>query len=243
MNEQLNAPMPSGTPGFAGWFSTWMTAVTKPNEQTFAEMAEHPDAQSNNQAFIWVFLAGTIAALISGVLQAILGLAGFEAVPGLADLFGGNAQRGVGVTLGIAICSSPVAGALGTLGFAIGVGVIQWIAKLFKGIGTYSQLAYTMAAVTVPFTLVSSILTPFSVIPYVVYCASGVSILLGLYAFVLQLMAVKGVNKFGWGQALGSVLLPGFVLACCAVVVITVMASLGAAVGETFNSINQNLAP
>jgi NADH:ubiquinone oxidoreductase subunit B-like Fe-S oxidoreductase len=56
-------------------------------------------------------------------------------------------------------------------------------------------------------------------------------------------MAVKGVNKFGWGQALGSVLLPGFVLACCAVVVIAVMASLGAAVGETFNSINQNLAP
>ena len=235
--------MPSGAPGFAGWFSTWMTAVTKPNEQTFAEMAEHPDAQSNNRAFIWVFLAGTIAALITGVLQAILGLAGFEAAPGLADLFGGNVQRGVGVTLGIAICSSPVAGALGTLGFAIGVGVIQWIAKMFKGTGTYSQLAYPMAAVTVPFTLVSSILTPFSVIPYVVYCTSGVSILLGLYAFVLQLMAVKGVNKFGWGQALGSVLLPGFVLACCAVVVITVMASLGAAVGETFNSINQNLAP
>ena len=243
MNEQSNAPMPSDAPGFAGWFSTWMTAVTKPNEQTFAEMAEHPDAQSNNRAFIWVFLAGTIAALISGVLQAILGLAGFEAVLGLADLFGGSAQRGVGVTLGIAICSSPVAGALGTLGFAIGVGVIQWIAKMFKGIGTYSQLAYAMAAVTVPFTLVSSILTPFSVIPYVVYCTSGVSILLGLYAFMLQLMAVKGVNKFGWGQALGSVLLPGFVLACCAVVVITVMASLGAAVGETFNSINQNLAP
>jgi len=243
MNEQSNAPMPSDAPGFAGWFSTWMTAVTKPNEQTFAEMAEHPDAQSNNRAFIWVFLAGTIAALITGVLQAILGLAGFEAVPGLADLFGGNAQRGVGVTLGIAICSSPVAGALGTLGFAIGVGVIQWIAKMFKGTGTYSQLAYTMAAVTVPFTLVSSILTPFSVIPYVVYCTSGLSILLGLYALVLQLMAVKGVNKFGWGQALGSVLLPGFVLACCAVVVITVMASLGAAVGETFNSINQNLAP
>ena len=244
MNEQSNAPMPDGTPGFAGWFSTWMTAVTKPNEQTFAEMAEHPDAQSNNRAFVWVFLAGTIAALIGGVLRAILQLAGVASqVPGLGDLFGGNVQRGVGVTLGIAICSSPVAGALGTLGFAIGVGVIQWIAKMFKGTGTYSQLAYTMAAVTVPFTLVSSFLTPFSAIPYVGYCISGISLLLGLYALVLQLMAVKGVNKFGWGQALGSVLLPGFVLACCAVVVIAVMASLGAAVGETFNSINQNLAP
>jgi hypothetical protein len=244
MNEQSNAPMPSGAPGFAGWFSTWMTAVTKPNEQTFADLAERPEAQSNNQAFMWVFLAGTIAALISGIFQAILQLAGVAAqVPGLGDLFGGNAQRGVGVALGIAICSSPIAGALGALFFAIGVGVIQWIAKMFKGTGTFSQLAYTMAAITVPFTLVSAFLTPFSAIPYVGYCISGISLLLGLYALVLQLMAVKGVNKFGWGQALGSVLLPGFVLVCCAVVVIAVMASLGAAVGESFNSINQTLTP
>ena len=243
MNEQSNAPMPSATPGFAGWFSTWMTAVTKPNEQTFADLAQHPDAQTNNRAFTWVFLAATISALITGVLQAILGLAGYEAAPGLADMFGGNVQRGAGVTLGIAICSAPIAGAIGTLGFAIIVGIIQWIAKMFKGTGTFSQLAYTMAAVTVPFSLVSSILTPFSVIPYVVYCTSALSLVLGLYAFALQVMAVKAVNKLGWGQAVASVLLPGFVLACCAVVVITGMAALGASVGETFNSINQSLAP
>jgi len=246
MNEQSNTPMssePAQSAGFAGWFSIWMTAVTKPNEQTFATLAEHPDAQSNGRAFTWVFLAGTISALITGVFQAILGLAGFAAGPGMSDLFGGSAQRGVAVALGIAICGSPVFGAIATLGFAIGVGIIQWVAKMFKGTGTFSQLAYTMAAVSVPFTLVSSFLTPFSVIPYVGLCISGVSALLGLYVLVLEVMAVKGVNKFGWGQATGSVFLPGLVLACCAVVIIVAMTTLGLAVGDTFNQINQTLTP
>ena len=238
MNEQSNTPMSAGPAGIAGWFSTWMTAVTKPNEQTFASMAEHPDAMSNSRAFTWVFLAGTISALISGVFQAILGLAGFSSTPGLADLFG-SAERGVAFTLGITMCISPVAGAVGALFFAIGVGIIQWVAKMFKGTGTFSQLAYTMAAVSVPFTLVYSVLTPFSAIPYVGICTGLVSSLLGLYALALEIMAVKGVNKFGWGQAIGSVLLPSLVLVCCVFVVVAGMAALGVAVGDTFNSVNQ----
>jgi hypothetical protein len=241
MNDQSNAPMSAGSDGIAGWFSVWITAVTKPNEQTYATLAEHPDAQTNNRAFLWVFLAGTISALISGVFQAILGLAGFTAAAGMGDLFGVGAQRGVVAGLGIAICSSPVIGAIATLGFAIGVGIIQWIAKMFKGTGTFSRMAYTMAAVTVPFTLISALLTPFSVIPFVGLCTSGISILLGLYVLVLEIMAVKGVNKFGWGEAAGSVLLPGLVLVCCAVVVITGMTTLGLAVGDTFDSINPSL--
>src|SRR4026208_8753 len=114
MNEQSNAPMPVEPAGMAGWFATWMTAVTKPNEQTFATMAEHPDAMSVNRAFTWVFLAGTISAMINGILQAVLQLAGFASqTPGVGDLFGGNVQRGVGFEFGVALCVSPLAGALG----------------------------------------------------------------------------------------------------------------------------------
>ena len=247
MNEQPNVPMTSGSAdsaGFAGWLSTWMTAVTKPSEQTYAMLAEHPDARSNNRAFTWVFLGGTISALISGLLQAILELAGFPSqTPSLGQLFGGNAAQGGMLSLGIAICASPIAGALATLFFAIGVGIIQWVAKMFKGTGTFSQLAYTVAAISVPFSIVSSILTPFSAIQYVNICMGLLGIGLGIYGLVLQVMAVKAVNKFGWGEAAGSVLLPGLLIGCCAVVVIVGMASLGVAVSDTFNSINQSLAP
>lgn len=245
MNDQKNTSMstePSAPPGFEGWFSTWITAVTKPNEQTYITMAEHPDAQSNSRAFTWVFLAGTVSALISGVLQALLQLAGFSAqIPGLFSLFGGSAQRGIAFVLGVSICSSPIIGALAVLGFAVGVGIVQWVAKMFKGIGTFSQLAYVIAAISVPFTLVSSILTPFSAIPLLGICTGLVSIGIGIYALVLQLMAVKGVNKFGWGGAIGSVFLPWLVLVCCTVGVVAIMVQLGPRVNDTFNSINQSL--
>jgi len=100
------------------------------------------------------------------------------------------------------------------------VAIIQWIAKLFGGTGTYEKLLYAFAAITLPFTIISSILALFSVIPYVGICTGVISIGLSIYVLVLQVMAVKGVNRFDWGPALGSVLIPGctiFILCACLV--------------------------
>ncbi|MGZ9223404.1 MAG: hypothetical protein ACXW4Q_14960, partial [Anaerolineales bacterium] len=92
MNDQMNAPIspePSRPTGISEWFSIWTTAVTKRSEQTYAMMAEHPDALTVTRAFTWIFLAGTVSALISGILQAVVELAGFSSqVPGLAEMFG-----------------------------------------------------------------------------------------------------------------------------------------------------------
>lgn len=244
MNEQMNAPVPREPAGIAGWFSIWMDAVTKPNEQTYAALAEQPDAMSNNRAFIWVFLAGTVSALITGVLRAILDMAGVPMqVPGFPELTGGAEQSAV-ASLGIAICTSPIAGAFAVLFFAIFVGIIQWVAKLFGGTGNFSQLAYTIAAISVPFTLLSSVLSPFSTVNVVGYCVGGISLLLGLYALALQVMAVKAVNKFGWGQALGSYFLPLALFICaCVCVIFGLFSLMGPAIQDIFNQINQSLAP
>jgi hypothetical protein len=247
MNDQMNAPVspePYRSAGISEWFSTWMTAVTKRSEQTYAAMAERPEAATTTRAFTWIFLAGTISALISGILQAVVGLAGFSTeVPGLADLFG-SAQGGVAFSLGISVCFSPIAGALGVLFFAIGVGLVQWVAKQFGGVGTFSKLAYPMAAISVPFTLVSSVLTPFSSIPYLGVCTGLIALFLGIYALVLQVTAVKGVNRLSWGQAIGSYFLPTVILLCCAVLPIGVIAAmrlLGPEIGNTFSTINSSL--
>jgi hypothetical protein len=247
MNDQMNAPVspePYRSTGIAEWFSIWMTAVTKRSEQTYAMLAERPDAATTTRAFTWIFLAGTISALISGILQAVLALAGFAPqVPGLADLFG-SAQGGLAFSLGISICFSPIAGILGVLFFAIGVGLIQWIAKMFGGVGTFTKLAYPMAAISVPFTLLSSVLTSFSSIPYLGICTGLISLGLGIYVLVLQVTAVKGVNHFGWGQALGSFFLPTLILLCCALLPIGVIAAmrlLGPQIGNTFSTINNSL--
>jgi hypothetical protein len=55
-------------------------------------------------------------------------------------------------------------------------------------------------------------------------------------------MAVKGVNQFGWGQALGSYFLPFLVLVCCiSIGVIGVLRALGPGINDIFNSIQQNM--
>lgn len=241
MNEQMNAPMPPEAAGFAGWFSTWVNAVSKPSEQNYALMAEHPDAQNNSRAFTWIFLAGTFAAIISGILSAILEFAGFATqIPGLSDLVG-SAPRSALASLGIALCTSPISGALSALFFAIFVGIIQWVAKMFKGIGTFSQLAYVMAAISVPLSLVTSLLTPFSVIRVIGYCFSGLTLLIGLYSIYLQLLAVKAVNKFGWGEAAGTYFLPLILIACICFCIAFGLASLfGVAYSEL---LNQGFAP
>lgn len=244
MNETSNTPMSPEPAGVAGWFSIWLNAVTKPSEQAYSALAGSADAQTNNRAFTWVFLAGTASAIISGILQALLQLAGLAPqMPGLSDLVGNAPSSAIG-SLGIALCASPVAGAFAVLFFAIFVGIVQWVAKMFKGTGNFSQLAYVTAAISVPFTLVSSVLTPFSALGVVGYCFGGVSLLLGLYGMYLQLLAVKSVNRFGWGEAAGSYFLPVLAFGClCACVAFGLTSLLLPAVSETFNQITPNLAP
>jgi len=128
--------------------------------------------------------------------------------------------------------------------FALVVAIVQWIAKLFGGTGTYEKLLYAMAAITVPFSIASSLLVLLGVIPYVGACFGILSFGLSIYALVLQVMAVKGINRFGWGQAAGSVFIPGCVVfILCACVVFGGLMLLGPVIGDTFEQINQSLAP
>lgn len=241
MENPSNAPIMEYKPGVAGWFQVWMTAVTKPNEQTFAELTESPAATSKT-AFIWVFIAGTISGIFQALLQAVYAATGTAPqmpIPGLEEYTQNIATGSVGGAL-IGICLSPVAGAVAVLFFALGVAIIQWIAKLFGGIGTFEKLAYALAAISVPFTLIASVLSLLGAIPFVGFCFGLVSLGLSLYVLALQVMAVKGVNRFGWGPAIGSVFIPGLVifLFCCCIVIAGV-SLLGPAISETFEGMQQ----
>jgi hypothetical protein len=132
---------------------------------------------------------------------------------------------------------------LSVLFFTLFVAIIQWIAKLFGGTGTYVKLLYAFAAITVPVTIVSSVFVLLSVIPYVGICTGIISFGLSIYVLVLQVMAVKGVNRFGWGQAAGSVFIPGCVVfIICACVVFGGLMLLGPVIGNVFSGINQSLS-
>jgi len=239
-------PPSSGAPGPAGWFPVWIKAVTQPKEQTFIDITEHPNASSKT-AYIWVFIAGTLSGIIQAIATTIRMAAGVNSqfqIPGMEQYFPQSAggSGSVGISLISGLCASPIAGVVSVILFALVVAIIQWIAKLFGGTGTYDKLLYAFAAITVPFTIVSSLFALFSIIPFVGICFGVISFGLSIYALVLQVIAVKGVNRFGWGQAAGSVFIPGcVVLILCACVVFGSLMLLGPMIGNVFSEINQSL--
>jgi hypothetical protein len=221
-----------------------MKAVTKPSEQTFVDITEHPDAKAKT-AYIWIFIAGTLSGIIQAFVTAILAATGtgspFQQIPGMEQYFPQSTGGGGGIGLIVGLCGSPLVGLLSIVLFALFTALTQWIAKLFGGTGTYEKLLYAFAAITVPFTVISSVIALFSAIPFVGLCTGIISIGLSIYVFVLEVMATKAVNRFGWGPAVGSMLIIPGLLILCSCLVIGALMLMGPMIGNVFSEINQSL--
>jgi len=236
MSEFSNEPMvPDSAP--QPFYQVWMTALTKPNEQTYAGLAAPPNANAN-KAYLWIFLAALVNFFFATLVQGAV----------IRNTFGQFGQdfdflsNGFGGSFIAAICGAPISAALSVLFFAITVAIVQWIAGMFGGRGTYNQLAYAFGAIIAPYMLISSVFTLLSAIPYVGFCFTAIAGLAGLYILVLEVMAVKGVNQIGWGAAIGALLIPVLAIVfVCACLVIGVLTLLGPMIGDVFSSINQSL--
>ena len=232
MNEEPNAPMlPVRSSSI---LQTWMNALTKPNEQTFAQLAASPEAKTST-ALLWVFIGSLVQSFVTFLMQGRI-MAQMMQGTGLEN------QAGPGL-VGI-LCGAPIAAVITVVFFSAFTGIVQWVAGMFGGKGSFEKLAYVFAAITVPFTLISALLTLLSAVPYVGLCFGIVGLLAGLYVLVLQVMAVKGVNQFDWLPAAGSLLLPFIAFICCISAGVAGLVSLaGPAMQDIFNQINQSIAP
>ena len=235
MNDMSNTPvMPAGPKPF---FQVWMDALTKPNESTFAEMAASPNAKATT-AYIWIFVGYLVEFFLSSLVQGV-------AMRRMLEQYGnsgGQLANGFGVGLITAICGAPIIAVIATIFFAIGTAVIQWVAKMFGGKGNNGQLAYALAAILAPFSIVAGVLSLLSAIPFIGFCFSVIVAIAGLYILVLEIMAIKGVNQFGWGAAIGSLFIPGLVIGfLCACLVGGSLMLLGPAIKNMFQQIQQGL--
>lgn len=236
MSEFSNEPMlPGGSP--KPIYQTWIDALTKPNERTYAEIANSPGANPN-KAYLWVFIAALINFFFAVLVQGAVMRNTFQQF-GQDTQFLGN---GFGGGLLAALCGAPISAAITVLFFAITVAIVQWLAKMFGGVGNYNQLAFAFGAIMAPYMLVSSVFTLLSAIPFVGLCFSAIAVIAGIYILVLEIMAVKSVNQIGWGGAIGSLLIPVLAIVfLCVCLVVGVFALLGPMVGDVFSSINQSL--
>jgi hypothetical protein len=223
-----NAPIASES-----FFQTWIKALTKPSENTYAEIAKSPSAKATT-AYLWVFISSLVTFFFTFLLRS----------GSMLVRLNSNGRSGFGAIAILLICGTPIGAAIGTMFFALGVAIVQWIAKMFGGRGTFDQLAYVFAAIGVPYSLISSVLILLSAIPLVGLCFRAILGLAGFYIFILEIIAVKGVNQFGWGQAAASVLIPGIVVfITCFCVVFVGLAAMGPVLNQVFQQINQSLAP
>jgi hypothetical protein len=228
MSEQMNTPMLPPPSGVSGWFSVWREAITKPSEQTFSRIALSPNVKLTT-ALLWIFLSSLISAFLSSLVQG-------QVMRQMMQNYGVDGlPQTTGNGLIAAICGAPIGAVISVVMFVIVTGIVQVLAKLFGGQGTFEQLAYAFAAIATPFSLLSGFLALLSAIPWVGACFGVIGLLAGLYVIVLEVMAVKGVNRFGWGQALASFFLPVFVIFCClSVGALAVLRALGPTISDNF---------
>ncbi len=231
------SPVPATSEGATSVFQTWVDALTKPSEQTFAKIAASPQARAST-AYLWVFIGVLVQLFVVSLVQGGV-IRNALRQQGLAENL---PVGGLGMTLITALCGAPILAVISVILFAIWVALVQWLARMFGGRGTFDQLAYAFGAIAAPFSLISAVLALLGAIPFIGYCFGLLSILAWLYVLVLEIMAARGVHQFGWGPAAGSVLIPPLgiaILCCCALLVAgTVM---GAAIGNIFSTLNRSL--
>ena len=202
---------------------TWIAAFTKPNEGTFARIVAQPSA-SVSKAFLWVFVASLITSFASAIAQLFSFGQQFVFLrqylpPEIANQLPAGGAPSIGV--GTVICGAPVAAVFAVIGFAIGTALVQWVAKLFGGTGSFEKLAYAFSMITVPYSVVVAVLTLVGIIPLIGILTGLISFALIFYLIVLEVLAVKAVDGLDTGKSVGAVLLPGiaiFLVICCCIV-------------------------
>ena len=238
MSEYSNEPIVPGNRPEMSLIDTWIEAFTKPKEETYAKIAAQPSA-STTKAFLWVF----IASLLTSIVGAVASLGGqMDSLrqllpPEIArELPVGGAQS---IGIGTVICGAPIGAIFAVLFFAIGTALVQWVAKLFGGTGTFDKLAYTFSSIAVPYSIVTAVLTLLSIIPFVGILTGLISFALWIYAIILGVLAVKAVDRLDTGKAVGAVLLPGlviFLIVCCCIIL--GVSALMPVMRDTFQGIN-----
>lgn len=241
-NDFSNVPMPPPPPANAPmmdpgtprpFFQTWIDALTKPNERTYTEIAGAPNA-SSVQAFVWVFIAALVQSIITYFVRDTVQRQFFRQFSS-----GQNLQvPGLGSGIIGLICGAPIGAVIIVVFFAVFVGVTYLIARAFNGRATFDQLAYVLAAITVPVSLIFAVLSLLAAIPVVGLCFGLLAFLLWLYEIALEVIAVKSVSHIDMLGAIVSVLaLPVVACLCLACIIVVGFASFAPAIGNIFSSI------
>lgn len=177
------------------WYEVWLMAVFSPSVGTYRRIIEDP-AASPGRGYLWVFISGLISIFASTLIFAWrmqVMMPEFTAqFPGLASL---NQQTILGYGLIGMLVGSPILAGIAVLGVIIQAALFQLVAKIFIGEGSFAEMVYALSAIAAPIYLLGIVF----MLP--IYWLNILGSLLGLYNLFLTLLAIKAVNRFGWGSS------------------------------------------
>jgi hypothetical protein len=194
-------------------FEVWRLAFTRPNEEIYQRLSSDHRA-SLGRAIGWIALSTGIAYTISAVAQLLLlrlfPLSSF--LEGAEDVISGRLISSMSTTF-ILACGLPFSVLVGTFGILIFAGLIHFIAGALGGTGSFAQLVYVFAAISVPGSILSALL---GLIPLV----NCLTLPLALYILILNMLAIKVVYKISWGSTMVSMMILLVLFALIAVVIV-----------------------
>jgi len=172
----------------------YLKVITRPSVQSFSS---EKGRASWGSTWLQLIALGILSALLS-VLAQLLAPAHVGNVPGVRPA----TVQAVTTTL-LALFSI-----VGTpLSFLVAGAVLYWLARLFKGDGSYLQQVYTLTLFGVPLVLLSFLL---QLLPAT---SSWLPYLPHLYSLVLLVLSLMAIHHLSRGKALAIVLIPlGIVL-------------------------------
>jgi hypothetical protein len=172
----------------------YLKIITRPSVQTFS--AEKGKARWSS---VWLQLSAL------GILSTLLSvLSQLMAPPHVGNVPGVNPATVQAITTTLLalfiLFGTPFS-------FLVAGAVLYWLARLFKGDGSYLQQVYTMTLFGVPLVLLSFLL---QLLPAT---SSWLPYLPHLYSLVLLVPSLMAVHHLSWGKALAILLIPlGIVL-------------------------------
>jgi len=214
--------LPAQTAEPRKWYQIWWAILRHPGKETFRSILEEPNT-SYSRGFIWIAVVTLITAVVIGLASLPL----MRTLP--RDSANPYLNSGIFVVcLGAEVILAPF---LAIAGMALGAAIYHGIARLFGGMGQWGQLVFCLAAITAPFSLLSAAINlvtlPFtawfpSVFGSLVSCiVAPIALALGIYALVLQVIAIDAVENIGTGKSVATILIPVII-----VIVLTVCCTL-----------------
>jgi hypothetical protein len=202
------------------WYEIWWVILRHPGKDTFQSILQEPNA-TYSRGFIWIAVVTLITALIISLASLPL-LRTLPRDPSNAFL---NSSIFL-ICLGSEVILAPF---LAIAGMAIGAAIYHGIARLFGGMGQWGQLVFCLAAISAPFSLLSAAINLVT-LPFTVWFPSGYSsfvsclvgpfaLALGIYALVLQVIAIDAVENIGTWKSVATIFIPVVILVvltvCC----------------------------